>query len=191
MKGDQIIIGTTNDEIRRHALKNQWNLSDLIQNGRQLKAAARGANRIKSEEVASANVNHTKRPGKYSKKWKPKGKRDFVGNKQQNKLSTYKSKSMCSTCSFEFCKGGKRCPGSKVQCFDCQKYGHFRGSAICTGKKNKKSTRRIDCDSKTSSEDEESQYDSSDSSPDTNHTKLTRHVTKVRRMRIKRKVRKA
>ena len=44
---DQIIIGTTNDEIRRHALKNQWNLSDLIQNGRQLEAAARGANRIK------------------------------------------------------------------------------------------------------------------------------------------------
>ena len=147
---DQIIIGTTNDEIRRHALKNQWNLSDLIQNGRQLEAAARGANRIKREEVASANVNRTKRPGKYSKKWKPKGKKDFVGNKQLNKLSTYKSKSMCSTSSFEFCKGGKRCPGSKVQCFDCQKYGHFRGSVICTGKKNKKSTRRIDSDSKIS-----------------------------------------
>ena len=45
-------------------------------------------------------------------------------------------------------------------------------------------------DSETSSEDEESEYDSSDSSPDTNHTKLTRHMTKVRRMRIKRRVRK-
>ena len=117
---DQIIIGTTYDEIRRHALKNQWNLSDLIQNGRQLEAAMRGANRIKSGEVTSANVNRTKRNGKYSKKWKPKGKREFVGNKQQNKSSTYKSKSMCSTCSSEFCKGGKRCPRSKVQFFDCQ-----------------------------------------------------------------------
>ena len=82
-------------------------LSNLIQNGRQLEAAVRGANRIKSEEVASANVNRTKCPGKYSKKWKPKGKRNFVENKEQNKLSTYKSKCMSSTCSFEFCKGGK------------------------------------------------------------------------------------
>ena len=139
-------------------------------------------------EVASANENHTKRPEKYSKKWKPEGEREFVENKRQNKSSTYRSKAMCSTCSSEFWKKGKRCPGSKVQCFDCQKYGHFRGSAICEGKKNKKSSRRIDNDSKTSSVDEESEYDSSDSSPDTNHTKLTRHVTKVRRMGIKRGV---
>ena len=78
-----------------------------------------------------------------------------------------------------------------MQSFDYQKYGHFRGSAICKGKMNKKSTRRIDSDSKTSSEDEESEYVSSDSSPDTNHTKFTRHVTTVRRMRIKRRVQKA
>ena len=74
----QIIIGTTNDETRRHALKNQWNLCSLIQNSRQLESAAKGPNRIKSEEVTSANVNPTKRPGKYSKTWKLKGKREFV-----------------------------------------------------------------------------------------------------------------
>ena len=33
--------------------------------------------------------------------------------------------------------------------FDCQKYGHFRGSAICKGKKNKKPTHRIESDKNT------------------------------------------
>ena len=39
MVRDQIILGTLNDEIRRNALKQQWNLADLVINSRQLEAA--------------------------------------------------------------------------------------------------------------------------------------------------------
>lgn len=45
---DQIIIGTSNDEIRKNALKNQWGLQDLILNGRSLEAASDAASKITS-----------------------------------------------------------------------------------------------------------------------------------------------
>ena len=44
---DRIIIGTRNDEIRKNALKNQWNLDDLLKNGRALESATHGAKQIK------------------------------------------------------------------------------------------------------------------------------------------------
>ena len=46
---DQVICGTTDNEIRKSALKNEWNLTDLQSNGRKLKAAAYGAAQIKNE----------------------------------------------------------------------------------------------------------------------------------------------
>ena len=56
---DQIIIGTSNNEIRKNALKNQWDLDNLIKGGRQLEAAARGAQRI--HENSEAPVSRIKR----------------------------------------------------------------------------------------------------------------------------------
>merc|ERR1711973_616163 len=44
---DRIIIGTRNDEIRKNALKNQWNLEDLVKNGRALESATHGAKQTK------------------------------------------------------------------------------------------------------------------------------------------------
>jgi len=35
---DQIIIGTTNNDIRMNALNNQWGLNDVIMNGRKHEA---------------------------------------------------------------------------------------------------------------------------------------------------------
>ena len=52
---DQIIVGTTDDSIRKEALNNQWNLQDLSNNGRKMEAASYGAQKIKCEQVEEAN----------------------------------------------------------------------------------------------------------------------------------------
>ena len=39
MVRDQVIVGTNDDEIRKNPLRNQWNLKDLVDNGRKLEAA--------------------------------------------------------------------------------------------------------------------------------------------------------
>ena len=65
---DQIIVGTMNDEIRRAALKDQWDLKKLLSQGRSLESADLGVSLIKKEEEEST-INRT-RPGKYSQKSK-------------------------------------------------------------------------------------------------------------------------
>ena len=46
---DQVVIGTTDDEIRKGALNEQWTLVDLQTKGRKIEAATFGAARIKKE----------------------------------------------------------------------------------------------------------------------------------------------
>ena len=70
---DQIIIGCTNTEIRKNALKNQWNLEDLMKNGRALEAATWGAQQIR-QEGDPPRVARMKKPGKYPRKNKRKDK---------------------------------------------------------------------------------------------------------------------
>lgn len=72
---DQIIVGTSNDEIRKNALKQQWGLQELILNGRSLEAASQGANKITSSNrlptaVDSSDIRKVRKPGKYSRKKK-------------------------------------------------------------------------------------------------------------------------
>ena len=63
---DRLIIGTTNDDIRRNALKDQWDLDNLIKNGRSLETATLGAKHIKDEEVpAGPKGIFRSKPGKY------------------------------------------------------------------------------------------------------------------------------
>ena len=50
---DQIIIGTSDNDIRKAALKEQWSLTDLQSKGRQIEAAAFGAAQIKKESATS------------------------------------------------------------------------------------------------------------------------------------------
>ena len=184
---DQIITGMSSDEIRKHALKNQWALDDLIKNGRQLEAASDGVVQLKNShsEISSNKIRRTKRPGKYSKK----NERNIDQNSKppQNK---------CITCSSKFCKGGNRCPGTKIECFDCHKQGHFRGAKICQKRKTKKQTRRVESDEEEtatseSSESSEQSDDSSDEEPKRSYRVSMKNVTKVRRMRIKRSIRRA
>ena len=46
MVREQVIVGMNDDEIRKNALKNQWNLKDLVDNGRELEAAVHSAQQI-------------------------------------------------------------------------------------------------------------------------------------------------
>ena len=84
---DQIIIGVTSNEIRQHALKNQWNLTDLISNGRRLEAANIGVERIKHNS-SLADMSRVKRPGKYSRK----SEHAYIDNKRKESCITYSSK---------------------------------------------------------------------------------------------------
>ena len=197
MVRDRIIVGTRNDEIRKNALKNQWNLDDLVKNGRALEAATHGAKQIKQEKGSSSpTVARIKKPGKYSRKNKPK--QEYQSNKNRKPTQTLKESNsgQCTTCSSRTCKGGKKCIAYGNQCFDCHKDGHFRGAAVCEGKTKAKS-HRVNTDS-TSSESEEETTSESESDTDTEDSssrkrtrRLMKCVTKVRRMRCKkRKVRK-
>ena len=172
---DQIIIGTRNDDIRRNALKEQWGLKDLMSKGRSLETASRGAMMIK-KEVVTTDILRTKRPGKYSRKLSVKNSESYDNKKRQ----------MCNSCSSLTCKGGKKCPGVKVDCFACGKRGHFKGAAICK-KKPKKKTLRIESDTDSSAESlpssstEGSSSESSES--DKTHHSKTYRANKTRCVR--------
>ena len=133
---DQIIVGTSNDEIRKNALKQQWGLQELILNGRSLEAASEGASKITNRLPTSdlnSDIRKVRRPGKYSRKKKAHDKL------KQNKVT----KSKCSNCSSTSCDGGKTCPARKIVCFKCGKKGHFKGSIACKGR-DKRATNRVE-----------------------------------------------
>ena len=46
---DRVIVGTTEDEVRKNALKDQWELTELQTKGRKIEAATLGADKIKKE----------------------------------------------------------------------------------------------------------------------------------------------
>ena len=109
---DQILIGTQDHEIRRQGLHNEWELDDLIKNGRSMEAATKGAVKIKSEPP---DVRRTK-PGKYSKK---------------KSLRKKIAEVTCSTCTNTKCNGSRKCYGRSVTCYACNKKGHYKGSKVC------------------------------------------------------------
>ena len=175
---DQIIIGTNNDEIRRAALKDQWDLTKLLSQGRSLESADLGVSVIKKEDTSEFGMGNVKRtkPGKYSRKSRPREKET--------------SKESCETCSSWKCPGKKKCPAYDMECFACNKKGHFRGAPACKRSSNKKvTTRRLEESETDSSSDFEEDEDTSGSSSESdkdnriNFTQSRKYVTKIRRMR--------
>ena len=68
---DQIIIGITNNNIRRNGLDNQWGVNNLTKNRGKLAAATTGGGKLNVEGAirrAEGRANRVSRPGKYSKK---------------------------------------------------------------------------------------------------------------------------
>ena len=112
---DQIVIGITDNDIRKYAPNNQWNLADLHCNARKVEAATFGSERIKAESLGAvkkepsntANVNRT-RPGKYSRK----------GGKG-------KTPKKCRNCSNTTCQGGEKCFAFGRECFACGGKNHM------------------------------------------------------------------
>ena len=155
MVRDQIIFGTTNDDIRRVALHEEWDLETLIKKGRSLEAATSGAQKIKSgsnthsrrEEGEYSRVNRTQ-PKKYSRK--------YNANKE-NKSARNKERTSCDSCNSSKCGGKKLCPGKNVTCFACNKRGHFKGAKIC---KQRNSARRLESKSESQSENDTYSEDS-------------------------------
>ena len=191
---NQIIIGNSNDEIRKNALKNQWSLTDLAYHGCQLEAAALSAEKItadKHDNPNSYHIRHMKQPGRYCKKRR--------NSRQNDKEITHQSKTTnteCKTCSSKQCPGHKSCPAYHCECFDCHKKVHFQGAIVCTYSKKGNSTHRLESDS-DSADTSDRESDSSDESTDNEsastqndttlreNVKLSKHVTKIRSVKQK------
>ena len=156
---DQIILGTKDDDIRRTALHEQWDLTTLVAKGRSLEAATAGADKIKTEMNLDNNVARLK-PKRYSRKFDRKSR---SGNGS--------AKVKCDTCSNPRCKGDKSCPGKTITCHDCDKKGHYKGARAC--EKNKKPARRA---KKKAKSDSDSSSDSDTDASDSSDAK-TRRVT--------------
>ena len=150
----------------------------MISNGSQLEAANIGVERIKHNS-SLADISRVKRPGKYSRK----SEHAYIDDKR---------KESCITCSSKTCRSGDKCPGIKVECFECGKKGHYRGAQICK-KKRTKAARRVQSDeevhfSDTLSECGKSDESSEDEISKSRRTRSERHITKVKRMRVFRRV---
>ena len=191
---NQIIIGTSNDEIRKNALKNQWSLTDLAYHGCQFEAAALAAEKITADKHGNPNSYHIgcmKQPGHYSKK-----SINFLQNDKEITRQSKTTNRKCRTCSSKQCPGHKSCPAYHYECFDCHKIGHCCGAIVCTYSKKANSTCRVESDN-DSADTSDRESDSSDESTDIEsaliqndttlrrNVKLSKHVTKIRRVRQK------
>ena len=156
MVRDQIIFGVSDDDIRRQALHEEWDLDTLIKKGCSLEADTKGTEKIKSggnvrvkKEEGEYSGIHRTQPKKYSKKYDPtKGKKPSKRT-EGTRFEKYPNKSQCcDRCSSTKCKGSKYCPGKEVTCFAFNKKGHYRGAKIC---KKRGSTRRLKSETETES----------------------------------------
>ena len=143
---DQLIVGTHSEPIRQDALKNQWQLDNLIKNGRITESGVIAASEIKTE--TKYDVNRTRTPMNKL--------RDRSKHKQF----------ICWKCESETCKGYNTFKYHNKQCPECKKYGHAKNSRLCKGrnckstknrnsKMNRTEVSESEVDSETSSSDEE------------------------------------
>ena len=166
---DQILFGTRDGDIRKSALKEDWDLATLLKKGRAMEASDMGAAVIKKEPPEE--IKRT-RPGKYSKKsslykgGSSSRKKDAPSSSSSSRKHG-KSRHKCKTCSDPRCDGGKSCRGRNGTCFACQRPGHYMGAEICKKNKHYNKSRRVDQDSSSSeSEDQSSDNDQGSTEPD-------------------------
>jgi hypothetical protein len=136
---DQVIIGTTNEDIQRQGLKEQWGLADLIKNGRMIEAATLGAEKLSENHETTPVKRVAGRPGKYSKKHALKQKQAQTPSQGESS-----SGEKCKYCTSLSCKGGKKCFAYDKECFACQQHGHLKGAKVCKAANKKHPTRRVE-----------------------------------------------
>ena len=149
---DQIIFGTKDDDIRRHALHEEWDLETLTKKGRSLEAASNNADKIKLKSEDTFDVYRMK-PKRYSRKYQQKQRTPTTGSRDQAA-----PKRRCYTCSSSNCPGKRQCPGYKVTCFSCNQRGHYRGAKACKKSQSASRARRL------------AEYTSGDSSTEHDHS---------------------
>ena len=107
---DQIVIGTSSDQIREEALKESWGLLELRKEGMRLESASKGAAEISGEQKLN-------KVGKYSRKHqKTTPKTDQI-------ISCYLFG--YSATKREVVTHVKQCPAKKTVCSNCNKKGHL------------------------------------------------------------------
>ena len=110
---DQILIGTTNSDVRDEALKQSWGLSELRTEGMKMESAARSGAQISNEQI----LNKV-------------GKVKFQ-NKKTNQVPI-----TCYNCgnkvSGNISKHKLQCPAKNHTCNKCQKKGHYE--KVCRNK---------------------------------------------------------
>ena len=178
---DQILVGTNNEAIRDEALKRQWDLTELLKQGRLTESSIIAASEIKAEEHGGDYEINRAKAGPYSSK---KGKSGRSGNHQSSKSkkggsSPKKSKFLCFKCEDSECAGFSKCKYfyQKV-CRNCKKSGHGPNSRLClankkanekhekrSGKRKANRTERLPTESSTCTE-EDSDSESSCSGED-------------------------
>ena len=119
---DQIVIGTSCDEIREEALKNSWDLVNLRKEGMRLESAAKGASEISGD----SRVN---RVGKYSFK--------NTKNKDSTKAERTVRTASCFFCGIsgprhDILAHAKACPAKSSVCTKCNTRGHY--AKVCSKK---------------------------------------------------------
>ena len=129
---DQIIIGVTDEDLRKNALKEEWTLQQLEDHGRRTEAAALGAAAL-TDNNDYANISKT--AGKYSKKYRKKEK--LYSSKKDSQYNPPKKDSfVCFRCGRNRCNQDY-CPTKRSTCHLCKEKGHWAGSLMCPGKSEK------------------------------------------------------
>ena len=119
---DQIIIGTSDTDIRDEALKQSWDLKQLRHEGMKMESAARSG-----AQISGDGNNPLNKIGKYS----------FANMKSQNQTPSKKKQPItCYNCGSKvpgsILKHKENCSAKSHKCKNCQKEGHFE--KVCRSK---------------------------------------------------------
>ena len=172
---DQILVGTNNEAIRDEALKRQWGLTELLQQGRLTESSLIAASEIKIEEHGGDYEINRAKAGPYSSK-QAKSNIHARGDEVQScsksrkgNTSPKKSKFLCFKCEDPKCAGFNKCKYYQKKCRTCKMSGHGPKSRLCrankkanekhekeTRKKKTNRTQRLPTDSSSNTEDTES-----------------------------------
>ena len=167
---DQIISGTNNNHICDEGLKKQWELDDLVKEGRIIESGALAASEIKKDNAKlDPNINRTK-----------------TGGSRYNQQKEKTNKFMCFKCEEDSCPGFNKCKFRNRKCPVCNIRGHTAKSRFCKGKPDKKKKKpkdekkvnnRTEALSSEVSSTESDEYSSDDDKKTVN--KITKVLPKV------------
>ena len=115
---DQIVKGVLLERIREGALKNDWNLTDLITNGRRIEAAKASITELKDNSSHADSAMLTP-------KTEPLNRVQMTQNSNREPASNRP----CFFCAAH-CRGGNQCPAQGATCDYCGKRNHLEPACM-------------------------------------------------------------